>query len=199
VFGFLGTVFCFEYQLKPKPTAIAVFSDEVWRLQQTILETERNLASLQNEKSVSTKVKAVGFQNNTSGLSESFKLASGHLDELAKSIYENQDKLITSHLNEKRILLVFSGLFVAYLVKLFSGLYKYNAYLKAHYVTALDALDLSMVGGEGNDKIDMTRFKDLLAALSVKHLLIDQGGSLFEGLLSKKGRPSWVTFQSSVP
>lgn len=186
VFGFLGTVVSFEYLLKPKPSAIAVFTDEAWRLHDTISETGKRIESLQNDKGMAASTKALGFQNNVAALNEGLKATSGRLDELAKSIYENQGKVIDSYLNEKRILFVISGLFVAYLVKLFSGLYKYNAYLKAHYVAVLDALDLSMIGASGSSQIDLARFNELLTSLSVKHLRIDQGGSLLEELLPKK-------------
>lgn len=189
VFGFLGTVVSFEYLQKPKPSAIAVFGDEVWRLRDTISETSKRIESLQSDKGMAASTKALGFQNNVAALNEGMKATGGRLDELAKSIYENQGKVIDSYLNEKRILFVISGLFVAYLVKLFSGLYKYNAYLKAHYVAVLDALDLSMIGASGSNQIDLARFNELLTSLSVKHLRIDQGGSLFEGLLPKKEKP----------
>lgn len=185
VFGFLVSVFSFEYS-KAKPSVISLFSDETWRFRETLAEANKHIESIQNDKSMNVAVKAIGFQNNVVALNESLKATNGHLNEFAKAVYENQGKLIDSFLNEKRILFALSGLFVAYLVKLFSGLYKYNAYVKAHYSAVLDALELAMNESEKGASIDLKRFKEMLAALSVKDLRIDQGGSLLEELLSKK-------------
>ena len=189
VFGFLGAVLSFEYLSKSKPTVIASFGEEVWRLRDTISETEQHIEAIRNSPALIGAAKAGAFQNNFAALSESMKVTSGRLDGFAKIVYENQGKITDSYLNEKRALLVFSGLFIAYLVKLFSGLYKYNAYLKAHYVAVLDALELSTVGRDGNERIDVKVFNGLLATLSVQHLQIDQGGSFLEGLLAKKDKP----------
>ncbi len=186
VFGFLGAVFSFEYLTKSKPTTISIFSDEVWRLRDSIAIAEQHIDTIQKNNSLVAAAKTSGFQNNVVALNESMKMTSGRLDELAKSVYENQGKILDSYLTEKRILFVFCGLFVAYLVKLFSGLYKYNAYTKAHHAAIFDALDLSLVGKEGNERIDVKRFQEMVATLSVKHLQIDQGGSLLEGLMPKK-------------
>jgi len=188
VFGFLGVVIAFEYSLKTKPSVIEVFGGQAWRLRESIAEAEKNVKALQDNEALKPATKAIGFQNNVLALNESVKATGGRLDELSKAVNESQGKLVDTFLNEKRILFVLSGFFIAYLVKLFSGLYKYNAYVKAHYLAVLDALDLSANGNEANDQIDIERFKGLLEALSVKDLRIDQGGTLLEGVSLKKAK-----------
>ncbi len=188
VFGFLGAAITFEYSLKTKPSAIEIFGDQAWRLRESIAEAEKHVKALQDNEALKPATKAIGFQNNVLALNESVKATGGRLDELSKAVYENQGKLVDTFLNEKRILFILSGFFIAYLVKLFSGLYKYNAYVKAHYLAVLDALDLTVNGNEPNDQIDIERFKGLLASLSVKDLRIDQGGSLLEGVGLKKAK-----------
>lgn len=185
VFGFLATVIGFEHLLKPLPPAIAAFSQDVREFREALAKAERNIKDLQ-AGALPAVVRDGGIQNNEAVLSESLRLTAGHLDELAKSVYANQDKILGSYLNERRIVLVLSGLFVAYLVKLFAGLYKYNAYLKAHYASILDALDLSVIDQGGDERFDLARFQQLVAMLSVKHLQIDHGASFLEGLVTRK-------------
>ena len=186
VFGFLGTVIYFEYSLKTMPSAIEIFGDQARRLRESLAVAEKHVKALQDNGALKPAMKAIGFKNNILTLNESLKATGGRLDELSKAVYENQDKLVDTFQNEKRILFVLSGVFVAYLVKLFSGLYKYNAYVKAHYLAVLDALELTANGSEEN--IDIERFKRLLAALSVKDLRIDQGGTLLDGINLTKAK-----------
>ena len=186
VFGFLGAVIAFEYIRREKPPAIQFFSDEARRFREDLARIEMDLTALQDNNTLEPALKAVGFQGSVLMLNESLKATGGRLDELSKAVYENQANLVVAFLNERRILFIFSGIFIAYLIKLLSGLYKYNAYVKVHYLAVLDALELTVNGNEAYDQIDTKRLKELLSSLSVKDLRIDQGGGFLEGLGLKR-------------
>lgn len=183
VLSFLFMVLSFDYLLKPKPSVMVEFADQAWRLRESIEDSYRKLESLESMKNLAKEQVTIGANSNVAGLREDVSATSGRLKELTEAVYQNQGKTIDTYLNEKRILLVVASVFIAYLVRLFANLYKYNTRLRSQYHTVLDAIDLSYVQKGGATVFDIERFKKLLPLLSVKDIQIEPVGNLLNQIV----------------
>nr|WP_199048042.1 hypothetical protein [Dyella sp. ASV24] len=190
VFGFLTAVVSFEYLVDNTPKELAAFSDQAWRLQDDIQRTESNIKSLIVDANLPGTSKTQGLSNNVASLSESIRAADGSLSSLKKAVYENHGKISETYFNGRRILFVLSSIFIAYLVKLLAGLYKYNAYLRAHYQAILDAVELSVAGsGEAAGPIDAARLREMVDLVGVRYLKISEDSIHIDALIEKVGIP----------
>ncbi|MDW5418884.1 hypothetical protein R6242_20135 [Iodobacter sp. CM08] len=180
--GFPSIVFIFEVYKTNTPSFIINFNDNAWHVRMEVIKSTDNIRDI-IKGPIGNKNE--GIESNILSLKEEIKSFSNKIDSFSSEVQKKQVLLQDSHINGQRLLFLFSGLFVLFLIKLLSNLYRHNANIRTHYTSMLDALIITSYG-PNEEKFNLEFFQNALKTVTRKDLILGETTNVLEKILTRE-------------
>lgn len=174
----------FDFIYNNKPKIVDNFNDKAWRFRKELDQSEKNIKSIISQEKELLETKSYGISNNLASLESETKAAKASLDNYTAFFNKNSESIFQQYLNEKRLLFIFAGVVIIFVIKLLSDIYRYSKHTMLHYTSIYDAINLS-ISDNDNKKIDIEKFKLYLEIIKTSNIQIPESKTILESLLQK--------------